>query len=1498
MRKIFCMIAITVFTLVFTACIDSEIQDNTIEIPELTIINMSSYDLVDVKFADILFSSPGSNELSRLGGQSTKNLTVNHLNNNYTGLISFVRKDIGIECRVERSITINKINNSFTIDNSTVVEEVANTSNRKTLSQITFISNLVIEKNGSFIPKNYNVNLGEGVINFPVNDEDINVFTIKNSGVGDLLLTGTEPVKISGPGANAFTVIQPVVTNGRVNPNSSVTFKVNFIPTAEQVYYAFVTIQSNNQEGDFSFSITATGVPPKPIAHVFFNDLEILNEGLIDAGEIFITQSKEIVVVIRNSGAATLVIQNTDISITGQDRDAFIKTTNPSANVSVNGQTSFRIECVPNKVGENNAVLTIPTNDISCDPIIIHLKTYGVRGAAIFELSQDGKIIENNSLSTYDFGRVEIGTFQTRTFIIKNTGNINLNLPAVPNPVVSSSNPVFVAQLQPSIRVLTPGSSTTFIIRLQPSAEAEVSTFINIENDGDDGLFSFIIKGIGYVKKPHIDIQYEGMEIQQNATIDAGEILITQARNINVIIRNTGEALLDIDTSNITITGTNSSAFSKITNPAANISVGGQSSFVIRCEPAVDGENNAILTIPSSDINRNPVTVFLKVTGVRGAPILELHQDSLLILNNSIVPLDFGQVTIGSGGFKTFAFTIKNTGNIALNLTGNPIIQSDNAVFSVQTQPANNTLNPADTAAFIIRYTPIAERVDNASITIANNSNTALFTINVTGNGYMQKPLAKITHGTTEIAQNGTINEGDVLLTTSKVITVTINNLGDASLIIDTANITITGNDASAFARISSPSSSVQPNNSTSFNIEFTPKKQGECVAILTIPTNDVSNSSFVINLKAAGVAPNSTTLTANTWADGNITAAGGTQWFRFNASSANHYIHAEFGTLSNLWIQLYDENGSAVGIESNLSGSINNITRSLTSGQLYYIRVRPASGSGTYKIGFNSTFLSPSIVINALASNTWANGNVAANGAQWFSFTASAAAQFLYVLPGSLANISVLVYNTSGNLIGSESSLNSSNPFVSAALTAGNVYYVRARPTSGSGTFNIAYNASFSPPGAASLTANTWADGNITTTTGMQWFSFTATAAAQSIHSDFGTLSNIDVLVYDSSGNAFGSEARLSGNTRHLARTLTQGQVYSVRVRPASGSGTYKIGFTSSVVPPGESSIVLSKSTWANGSIGSSSGTQWFTFTATAVSQYIYINFDTLRNVNIQLYDNNGNTAGAETLITSSSISYNIVRTLIIGQQYYVRVRPNSGSGSYKISFNTPGATALAEGSWTAGNIAAPVSGLNSNTEWFRFTATAQQNFIHFGWGTLNDIVIQLYDSNGDTIGGESRYAVGLNWNRINGLTLGEEYFLRIRANTTNASGTYQITFSKNIVGPNTTVVQLTANTWELRGLSALGSVWYGFSATAATHYLHWATGNMTSGAIALYDSNNNSISAATAVNNPNNIQTRSYQLTVGQQYYVYILSDNTFSVSMGLQLTNSATPPALPTQ
>jgi len=252
---------------------------------------------------------------------------------------------------------------------------------------------------------------------------------------------------------------------------------------------------------------------------------------------------------------------------------------------------------------------------------------------------------------------------------------------------------------------------------------------------------SDILEAAYIISRPIATIYYGETEIPQNGTINADKALITLLKQITVVIKNTGTENLAIDQANITITGTDADSFSRTTAPGSSVLAGGQTQFVINFTPTKQGEHNAVLEIPTNDSNRNPVIINLQGTGVQGYAVPEVRQGSTIIQNSTLTPqVDFGQVIVGSNTSLTFG--IENIGNIMLLLTGTPVIESSNTVFTIPTQPAASIAAGAE-VSFNIQYTPTTEGEDAATITFANNSDDLEFSFTVKGRAVNPTPAAE-----------------------------------------------------------------------------------------------------------------------------------------------------------------------------------------------------------------------------------------------------------------------------------------------------------------------------------------------------------------------------------------------------------------------------------------------------------------------------------------------------------------------------------------------------------------------------------------------------------------------------------------------------------------------------------------------------------------------------------------------------------------------------------
>jgi len=572
-------------------------------------------------------------------------------------------------------------------------------------------------------------------------------------------------------------------------------------------------------------------------------------------------------------------------------------------------------------------------------------------------------------------------------------------------------------------------------------------------------------------------------------------------------------------------------------------------------------------------------------------------------------------------------------------------------------------------------------------------------------------------------------------------------------------------------------------------------KKAGKSEAIHIYPSTlteykkDFTNDDFVVSF------PNSIeTLISGVWASGNFSSTGDEQWFKFTATASTNYIYASFGTLIGLSVQLYDSTGTVVGNQASLSSSNNYISRSLTSGQTYYIKVTPnySAYTGTYQIAFNTsgTTPSPTITLNA---GVWADGTVSSTGEQWYKFTATASTHYIHVTFGTLNSsygLNAQVYNSSFNTVGSLTTLYNSNRYTYlSSLTSGQTYYIKVTPYNSSytGTYQITFNTSSTPPPATiTLNAGLWADGTVSSS-GEQWYKFTATASTNYIHASFGTLSSsngVNVQMYNSSGSTVGDQTRLYSSNLSTSRTLTSGQTYYIKVTPYSSSysGTYQIAFNSSGATPSPT-ITLIAGVWADGTI-SSTGEQWYKFTATASTNYIHVSIGGLNSpngVNVQMYNSSGATVGPQTTLSNNSTSLSVTS----GQTYYIKVTPYSSyTGTYKIAFSTsstvPSTTiTLNAGAWADGTVS------SYGEQWFKFIATLNTHYIHVNIGTLNDFYVQVYDSNGSTVGSQTEFYSSSTKYTSRSVTSGQTYYIKVTPYS-GYSGTYQIAFSTSSTTPS----------------------------------------------------------------------------------------------------------------
>ncbi|MCL2805998.1 MAG: hypothetical protein FWD26_08680 [Treponema sp.] len=475
---------------------------------------------------------------------------------------------------------------------------------------------------------------------------------------------------------------------------------------------------------------------------------------------------------------------------------------------------------------------------------------------------------------------------------------------------------------------------------------------------------------------------------------------------------------------------------------------------------------------------------------------------------------------------------------------------------------------------------------------------------------------------------------------------------------------------------------------------------------------------------------PAATTLTANTWFDGNITNSSDMHWYSFNVTAGTTYYVWWNGGYSIGIIPYGDGTKTLDAVASgyyndgtSIFSDVNNgwntaCSFTPTSSGRVFIRVVPygtTGGTGTYGIVFSTNNTRPGTL------NT--SGAITLTQAQWSQGTITASNQTLwYSVTAAVAGIHRIWWNDAGQGNGSAtvdvevsawrandeaifSNADSAwNAERTVSLNSDETIFIRVTPkTQGAtGTFNIVYHVDtvrpwLAPTGAAALTAGTWTDGEVTSNV-EKWYSMNVTQGktynvwlnTTGTNGDYTKTLNVRAQAFDGINGTtlFANPGNTAWGTPQTFTAASTGTVF-VRVYPntSGGTGTFGIVYTEDeTTRPVQYTLTgtvnaLTAGQWANGEITAGSGGEvWYSITATSNATHhlwwndsLAGNGDKNLDIVVSVWNANGNAWVADNNLDSAwSVSRNA--SITNDATVYIRVTPkNAGaSGTFAIGYNT----------------------------------------------------------------------------------------------------------------------------------------------------------------------------------------------------------------------------------
>jgi uncharacterized GH25 family protein len=351
-----------------------------------------------------------------------------------------------------------------------------------------------------------------------------------------------------------------------------------------------------------------------------------------------------------------------------------------------------------------------------------------------------------------DFGAVELaGAPVEQVFIIENNGAATLNLTGDPVVAIGGAQAGdFAVTAQPAAQVAG-GESVSFTVAFTPQAAGLRQAVVSIaSDDSDENPYTFAIQGTGTVipTAPEMDVAGNGVPIASGDTLpgteDGTEFGSTAAGGGMVqhtfTIHNSGDAVLNLD--GVAISGGQSDDFWVVAQPGAQVAAGESVSFTVAFTPQAAGLRQTTVRIGNDDSDENPYTFAIQGTAVITAPEIDVRGNGVSIASGDTLPgtedgTEFGSAAAGDGMVQ-HTFTIQNSGDGVLNLTGNPVVAISGGQagdFAVVAQPGAQVA-AGESVSFTIAFTPQAAGLRQAVVSIASDDsdeNPYTFTIQGTG---------------------------------------------------------------------------------------------------------------------------------------------------------------------------------------------------------------------------------------------------------------------------------------------------------------------------------------------------------------------------------------------------------------------------------------------------------------------------------------------------------------------------------------------------------------------------------------------------------------------------------------------------------------------------------------------------------------------------------------------------------------------------------------------
>jgi hypothetical protein len=415
--------------------------------------------------------------------------------------------------------------------------------------------------------------------------------------------------------------------------------------------------------------------------------------------------------------------------------------------------------------------------------------------------------------SSVSFGNVQVGTSQTQSNTLTNTGGSSLTITQATVTGAGFSTSGLNLPL-----TMAAGQSATFSVIFQPQSAGSASGNLALSNGSSSGLLNVALSATGVAA---------GNLTETPASLSFGSVQVGTTQSQNETLKNSGGENLTISSATVTGAAFSYAGLSLPMTLAPNQST----TFGVSFAPQAGGSSNGSLSISVSGSSTS-VDVALSGIGVTSGT-----------LTPSPASLTFSGVQVGKS--QTQTETVQNTGgsNVAISQ-----ITASGTGFSVSGIATPLTLAPGQSKSFSVTFGPQTSDNYSGSVAISSNASNPNLTVSLSGSATGQTSQLSVS----------AVSVGNVTVGTSGTSSGTLSATG-ASVVVSSVSMGGTNPAEFSISGVSFPLT-VSTSQSVTFTVTFTPRASGGASAIASF-TSNASDTTAGATVTGTGVAATAHTV-------------------------------------------------------------------------------------------------------------------------------------------------------------------------------------------------------------------------------------------------------------------------------------------------------------------------------------------------------------------------------------------------------------------------------------------------------------------------------------------------------------------------------------------------------------------------------------------------------------------------------------------------------------